>query len=103
VTVRWVQFADGTTFGDNSYARPLFEDRTAILKALQQLHEVYLNEGLEKFIEQLQQPVKQPVVDGYLEHIRTLQKQGGAARAVEALETHLNVGQQRADLNASAH
>jgi hypothetical protein len=103
VTVRWVQFADGTTFGDNSYASPLIENRTAILKALQQLHEVYLNEGPEKFIEQLQQPVKQPDVDGYLEHLRILQKKGGAARAVEALAEHLNVGQQRADLNASTH
>jgi hypothetical protein len=96
-----VQFADGTTFGDNSYAGPLFENRTAILKALQQLHDVYLTEGLEKFIEQLQQPVKQPDVDGYLEHLRILQKKGRAARAVEALEEHLNVGQQRADLNAA--
>jgi hypothetical protein len=102
VTVRWVQFADGTTFGDNSYARPLLENRATTLKVLQQLNEVYVNEGSEKFAEQLQQRVNPPTADSYLDHIRTLQKRRGTARAVEALQTHLSIAQERAILNVVA-
>jgi hypothetical protein len=96
VTVRWVQFADGSTFGDSSYAKGILEFRAATMKVLQHLKEVYINEGQEKFSEQLQDQVNPPEADGFLQHIRNLQRKHGTQKAAETLEMHLNTGEQRA-------
>ena len=54
IVVRWVQFADGTTFGDPSYAANLVGGRAAILKELRRLASIYQSEGLTRFSTELQ-------------------------------------------------
>jgi hypothetical protein len=55
VIVRWVQFADGSTLGDSTFAKELFADRAAILQGLRRLRDAYVNGGSEKFVEPLQE------------------------------------------------
>lgn len=98
VKTRWIQFADGTTFGDAIYAKQLLADRKAILDALKYLRDVYASNGSEKFVEELQRRISPPVVDGYLEHIRTVLQKDGTQSAIQTLEMHLEYGEQRAKL-----
>jgi hypothetical protein len=101
VTTRWVQFSDGTSFGDPSYARSLGQSRIALLNNLEELKAVYSREGLDKFAEQLLKPVKPATSDAYVNHLRNVQKKYGSNKALESLNTHLAVGEQRVGLNAS--
>jgi hypothetical protein len=96
VTVRWVQYADGSTFGDSKYAEQLLQDRVAIRGILEHLKDVYTNEGPEKFDEQLQERFHPPDADGYIEHIRIVRRNRGAQKAIDTVTLHLNVAQQRA-------
>jgi hypothetical protein len=96
--VRWIQFADGTTFGDANYAKQLLVNRKAILEALKHLRDVYASNGSEKFVEELQRRISPPVVDGYLEHIRTVLQKEGTQSAIQTLEMHLEYAEQRAKL-----
>jgi hypothetical protein len=102
VIVRWVQFLDGTTFGDSSYAEQLLADRAAVMTALKHLREVYITEGPEKFSEQLKQRASTPVADAYINHIRTVQQKRGTQVAIDTLMTHLSVGEARPGLNGTA-
>jgi hypothetical protein len=96
VTVRWVQFADGSTFGDSKYAEQLLQDRVAIRGILEHLKDVYTNEGPEKFDEQLQERFHPPDADGYIEEIRIVRRNRGAQKAIDTVTLHLNAAQQRA-------
>jgi hypothetical protein len=88
VLARWVQFADGSTWGDVAYAEELLKTRAAILNQLKQLDTVYKTQGLEQFALQLQQRV-QPDVDVYLGHLRKVQLSQGTQAAIDELEDHL--------------
>ena len=100
VTTRWVQFSDGTSFGDPTCAKSLGQSRVALLKNLEELKAVYSREGLDKFAEQLLKPVKPATLDAYVNHLRNVQKKYGPSKALESLNTHLAVGEQRVGLNA---
>lgn len=97
VIVRWVQFVDGTSFGDAAYAEHLFGLRAVILKELKRLHAVYQGDGLEQFSTQLQQRTNN-AADGYVGHLRILQSRTGPQAALDALEMHLDTAESRSGL-----
>lgn len=98
VIVRWVQFADGSTFGDSTFAKELFADRAAILQGLRRLRDAYVNGGSEKFVEQLQERLIRPTADAYIGHIRDVQQKHGTEAAIVTLTTHLTIGEERTKL-----
>jgi hypothetical protein len=103
VIVRWVQFADGTSFGDPAYAAHLFGLRSVILKELKRLHAVYQRDGLSQFSAQLQQRTN-TAADGYVGHLRMVQSRQGPQAAVDALEMHLDTAESRSGLlEGSSH
>ena len=103
VIVRWVQFADGTSFGDPAYAEHLFGLRAVILKELKRLHAIYQRDGLAQFSAQLQQRTNN-AADGYVGHLRSLQSRQGPQAAIDALEMHLETAESRSGLlEGSAH
>ena len=92
----WIQFADGSTFGDPKEAVELLKNRKAILYRLQELDETYKSQGSEKFVAQLQQRVEPPEVDGFFLHLRKYYElERDLAGTVERLEMHLTQGQER--------
>lgn len=98
VVVRWVQFSDGSTIGDSGYARELLASREVVLKNLRLLKEAYVNGGAEKFDERLKERIEPPVADAYIDHIRVVAQMHGTENAVETLEMHLDIGEQRSRL-----
>lgn len=95
---RWVQFSDGTTFGDPKYAVELLKIREATLVALRHLEEVYKAQGLQRFDEELQIHIQPLAADAYVDHLRRFDKQHGAQATVRQLETHIKVAEERARL-----
>lgn len=91
------QFADGTEMGDSQFARALLMYRATILEGLKGLHEVYVSRGEEAFATELEKRHGTGVADAYLSHIRRLQQKHGTQAAVEAVETHLKLGEARTE------
>jgi len=88
VIARWVQFEDGSTWGDITYADELLRNRAAIWNRLKQLDETYRNQGREQFALELQKQ-GQTEVDGYLGHLRSVQVRQGTEATINELEGHL--------------
>jgi len=102
VTTLWVQFADGTTFGDAQYAEPLLRGRRASLEAMSRLRDIYQHQGTESFIEELKDPTIPKDADLYavvVQDLRTLIEQKHNMRAAcRRLEQKLDVAQARIGL-----
>lgn len=54
--VLWVQFVDGSIFGDKEYGDPLIADRRATLKGLNHLRSIYLQGDQDQFVQTIQGP-----------------------------------------------
>jgi hypothetical protein len=79
VSVEYVQFADGSSFGDETTAKDILQVRSVILEALQRLDGA---DNEQKFLAVLGQKVQPHAADGFLEAVRyTRRKRGTAARA----------------------
>lgn len=99
VTLRWVQFSDGTVFGDSQYGADLVRTRRDIRSALTKLDQVYRTQGGSAFLAELEKPVESaPDADTYIEHLRIFEKQNGIEATVNQVEQHLKTAQQRASL-----
>jgi hypothetical protein len=97
----WVQFADGTTFGDGKYGADLLRERKETWAALSHLNAVYRSKGARAFLQELQKPIEPAMADGYIQHIRNFQQQHGTDAAALRLEMHLKMAGQRAASAAS--
>jgi hypothetical protein len=90
VVVRWVQFADGTTFGDPAYAQELLAGRKALFEILANLSQVYLVQGPDAFEKQLQaESSTNAEVGGFLLNLRRLQASSGT-RAIAVIRMYLS-------------
>lgn len=99
VVTRWVQFLDGSTFGDSKYAADLLKDRKEIQTALADLNNTYVAEGLDKFIQRLEEP-QSGIADAYIGHLRDDYESSGhdSQLTLERLRLHLRVAAERAAL-----
>jgi hypothetical protein len=88
VIARWVQFDDGSTWGDVGYAEELLKNRTAIFSRLKQLDDIYKLQGAEQFALELQKQ-GQSEVDAYVGHLRSEQSSHGTQATIDELEGHL--------------
>lgn len=52
----WVQFSDGSTFGDKAAGDSLLSDRRVTMKGLYVLRDVYLQSSADQFIQMVQTP-----------------------------------------------
>lgn len=98
VAVRWVQFADGTVFGDEKYAQHLLELRKGIWGVLAHLNEVYTTKGAEEFLKELNKGYPDPHVDGYIEHLRRFQNEHTTDETYQRVQEHLRMAEQRSKM-----
>jgi hypothetical protein len=91
VTRRWVQFEDGTTFGDTEYGKEFLSSRRANLQLLEKLNQSYVDEGPEGFVRQLQQP--SVLSNRYGQELHEFQQSQGTDKAVEMLRMYLSAAE----------
>lgn len=95
VAAQWVQFADGSTFGDVQQAKHLLASRKLIFEALGRLDDVYKSDGAEVFLSELLKPIADPHADGYIEHLRQFEKQHTVVETYQRLDMHLQMAKER--------
>ena len=91
VVTRWVEFSDGTTYGDAKYASELLKGRKEIKAGLQRLEQALLTGGPDQFAKALQQTDPSQVADAYIGHLRHVQSKDGTSAAIAALQEHLQM------------
>jgi hypothetical protein len=92
VSVQYVQFVDGSTFGEETIAKERLEVRSVILDALRRLD----NAGSEKvFRALLAQKIQPDDADSFLEAFRHTEKHRGTAAARAQVRTGLTVADER--------
>jgi len=101
VITEWVQFADGTTWGDrqNPQVQVTLDRRRRDVDTMRRLANVYDTQGPEAFAHEVEQ-LPQAQAGGFAYHLKDLlQKQGGNPQMViEKLREHLQVADARAAL-----
>jgi hypothetical protein len=103
VTALWIQYADGSTFGDKKYGESLLAGRRMTLEGLSHLRDVYTQKGPEQFEREVQKKV-QPVVgdsylDVYLEQLRSYYSQTNDVQGTYSkLKTWIDTAESRQHL-----
>ena len=95
VIVEWVQFDDGTTWGDNQNpdVQNYVLSRRRAVEDMRRLANVYGTQGPEQFVHEIEELRS----GSYAYHLRTLLEQGGNPQLViEKLRMHLRVADARA-------
>jgi hypothetical protein len=92
ISERWVQFADGTTFGEAAYGQDILSARKSGLQLLTALNEAYVSEGPEGFVRQLQ---AQGQASPFLYSLRAFQARGRTQDAIDALKRYLAAAEAR--------
>jgi hypothetical protein len=98
VSVLWVQFADGSTFGDAKYAASLLSERRQTLEGLTRLGDIYANEGAKAFLKEIQPEDRSgtSALDMYLIQLKVNYKQtGNTQEAYNKLKSWLDAAQSR--------
>lgn len=67
VKALWIQYADGSTFGDAKYGESLLAGRRLTLEGLSRLRDVYTQKGPEQFAREVEKKVQPVVGDSYLD------------------------------------
>jgi hypothetical protein len=78
IRVQYVQFADGSSFGEEATAEDILASRSVILAALRRINRTSTKEEFLKFLAQRVQP--EPA-DNFLEVVRYTEKNHGIAAA----------------------
>ncbi len=107
-TTMYVQFQDGTSFGDDKYALHMLQIRRGALKALRRLQEIYQMQGEEKFRQALRRPPNpreireaSSVEELFIEPLRRIQREFGTVEAIRRMREKLsNAEVKLADLDA---
>ncbi|HYL12507.1 MAG TPA: hypothetical protein VEV41_05710 [Terriglobales bacterium] len=86
VQVRFVQFSDGSTFGDKDAAKDIFAIQTAVLDRLRALD---ATQNDQEFLQILRQRMEPDEADNFFEAIRRTQKEKGTAAARSRVRTGL--------------
>jgi len=89
--VLFVQFLDGSTFGDPASAEDVLASRTSTLHGLQELARTYLEHGEPQFQAQLEQAQGG---SGEIYGIRRTKKQKGVGAAVSEVREMLAIGEE---------
>ena len=94
VRVRYVQFLDGSIFGDESAARELFRLRRMSWHELRRLLRTYEREGEQAFLAALGERVQPSEVDNFIEAYRRTQKVRGTAAVIEQIRSSLRFAEE---------
>jgi hypothetical protein len=89
--VEFVQFVDGSTFGDLARAKDVFVSRTSTLLMLRNLDQTYSDQGEQKFRTRLLQ-AQSPALFEVLEPIRETAKEEATRAAIAELRKILSLG-----------
>ncbi|MCI0423007.1 MAG: hypothetical protein L0312_27920 [Acidobacteria bacterium] len=91
----YIQFLDGSVFGDPAAAKDMLRIRKEAEKALWYLNKVYREKGAQAFVAELQEPNPTAEVDTLLENVRQAQRELGTAEAVRRVQGMLTTAEQR--------
>ncbi len=83
--VAFIEFEDGTFFGDPASASDLFDVRGRLLNALRSIDAAYTRGGEKAFVEALQQNTGRVEVENVLAGFRNTQKNSGTVNALKAI------------------
>jgi len=87
--VVYVQFTDGTTFGDEAFAKHLKDLRRITLQELRRLDRAYAHGGEAAFVAELNEAVSPIEVNNFLEGIRRIQREAGTQSALAQVRAAL--------------
>src|ERR1039458_8535942 len=90
--LRFVQFADGSTFGDPAEARDAFAMRETVLRGLRELVQSYNQHGEQAFLTEMKQQVSWSGTSIFAQ-IRTIFKEKGIDSAVERAQQILAIAE----------
>ncbi|MCI0625163.1 MAG: hypothetical protein L0387_26555 [Acidobacteria bacterium] len=91
----YIQFLDGSVFGDSAAAKDMLRIRKETEKTLWHLNKIYRKKGLESFAAELQEPDGTAEVDNLLENVRQVQREQGTAEAVRRVQGMLTTAVER--------
>jgi hypothetical protein len=91
--VQYVQFVDGSAFGDETTAEDIFRIRSVILDTLQRLDRAGND---QRFLALLGQKIQPDAVDSFLEAVRYTRKNRGTAAARAQVRTGLTAAEEHA-------
>jgi len=98
VRVVYVQFDDGSEFGQDGFATRLFTLRRITWQNLSRLDRAYERGGEELFLEELARPVDPQEVNTFVESIRDTQRRLGTPSAVAQVHKGLRFAEERKGL-----
>jgi len=94
VRVVYVQFTDGSTFGDEAFAQHLKELRHITLQNLRRLDRAYARGGVAAFVEELNETISPAEVNTFLESIRRTEREFGAQAALTRVRAALQFAEE---------
>jgi hypothetical protein len=94
VRIVYVQFTDGSTFGDEAFAQHLRDLRHITLQNLRRLDRAYARGGVAVFVEELNETVSPAEVNNFLESIRRTQREFGAQAALTRVRAGLQFAEE---------
>jgi hypothetical protein len=89
VRVMYVEFTDGSHFGEEKYAQHILDLRQQIWNRLGHLQYVYTKQGEKAYVDALQELVEPAEVNAFLDPFRESQKKNGTQKVIEAINRHL--------------
>ncbi len=99
VEVQFVQFDDGSTFGQRAFAVDLFRDRHVTVWALKQLDRIYVSAGEQEFRASLQEASGLPGITGQtIVMIYRLEQESSSGKAAGRIRRMLNLAEERRKL-----
>jgi hypothetical protein len=91
----FVQFEDGTTFGDEKYANRLMNSRQETWNALAHLNDVCTKQSQAACLAELQKTAELRSVDMYLQNLRRSEQQNGLEPTLEKIRATLKTAELR--------
>lgn len=96
--VIFVEFSDGTTFGDLSAAKPLLDLRQSLWQSLKDLVSVYEKGGDSAFSAALAKPAPAPEFEPVLDRLRAARASGGVPEQVARIRQMLRIANERSQI-----
>lgn len=94
VRVMYVQFLDGSVFGEEKFGDDILELRHRTWKTLKRLNEIYTRLGAEEFMQALQEPAEPLEVNTLLDNVRFTASKYGASDAAGKIERMLTIAKE---------
>lgn len=94
VRVAYVQFADGSVFGNEAFGADIQRIRKTAWQHLRRLDRTYIRSGEKAFADELNEPIEPAEVNTLIENVRQTQRTSGTIAAVSHLRKMLRLAEE---------